>query len=1474
MKNIIILLLLWASFAARAQFDCSFTHYSADEGLSQNTVMSIVQDRKGFMWFASWGGLNKFDGYNFKIYNANHRHDVGLSHNRIDYLDEDKYGYLWLLSYDDNVHRFDPSTETFEQIPSPEDNNNINISSIEVLPNGVVWLLAGRHGAIRVTTDSLSHATDMVYYLETSDFAPAHAVNAVFLDSGGNEWVLGHNGLGVFRSGLGTTEVFFAGKGKSADGYQAFYSACEDAGEIYFGSDNGRVWKHHKASGRFALLQLPASSNVVAVHNIAPQELFVATSTDGFFIYHVGTEEFTHYSPANCKDFPAKPVLSVYKDKFSEMWFDQEILGEVFHFNPFTRTPKLERMVVEPANASRALPLFRVHEDSNGYTWVHPFGGGFSFFDRENNKLVPFFNDPESDDWRFSSRVHASYSDAQGNLWMCTHSKGLEKISFHSSPFKMKTPVGKSVHESLSNEVRALYEDYDRNLWAGLKDGFVRVYDHAGNDKGFLCSDGRVSMTGTPVGGVVYAIMQDSEGNIWLGTKGNGLICAVRRGELSYELMHYRYKADNIYSISDDNIYSIHQDYNGRIWLATFGNGINYIDKHDDGTIRFINHRNNLKNYPIDRCYRARFITSDNSGRMWVGTTVGALTFDMDFKSPDNILFEHYKHEDGDIRSLSNNDVHWITVTEKNDIYLATFGGGLNKFVPSYNGNTSCFQYYTKEDGLSSEMLLSMQEDRNGNLWICTENGISKFYTSTGQFENYDGKSFNLHTRFNEAAVVRRYDRKLMFGTSDGILFFDSDSVSKSNYAPHIAFTRLHVRGENVTPEEGAIIRNVINDIPRLTLSHRENIFSLQYSALDMVNPSSIKYAYMLEGFEDSWSYVEEQRVATYTNLPKGNYLFKVKSTNGDGVWVDNVRTLPITILPSFWETHIAYVLYVLAVILFIFAAVYILFTIFRLKHKVSVEQQISDIKLRFFTDISHELRTPLTLISGPVEYVLEDGNLSDKVREQLETVQRNSDRMLNLVNQILDFRKVQNKKMKLRISRVDVVALIRRTMKNFEMLAKENDIDFVFETESNSALLWIDEDKFDKILFNLLSNAFKYTKNGKMIKVFLLDEERACTIGVRDQGIGIAENKKDSIFIRFENIVDKNLFDLNSTGIGLSLVKELAEMHKAKIELDSKLGEGSTFSVEFLKGRDHYDKSVEYLLDDSEDNPVVDKSHTEAGNNEPDASEGEEKGLMLLIEDNSELRGFLRTIFCDTFSIVEASDGEEGLAKALQLVPDIIVSDIMMPGKDGLEITKELRADINTSHIPIVLLTARSATDDKLEGFRYGADAYITKPFSSSYLKARVENLLARKHKLQELYYKRAGSANENELQEAEEQGISPKDRKFMDKLVALMEENMDNGKLVVEDLAKELAMSRSVFFKKLKALTGMSPIEFIREVRINRAAELIQTNEYNITQVSEMVGINDSRYFSKCFKRIYGMTPTEYKEQNLHKNEQNIHM
>ena len=1483
---LVIGLLFVFALPSGAQPECVFTHYSSEEGLSQNTVMNILQDRKGNMWFATWDGINKFDGYDFRTYKAKFDNRINLTNNRVDYMYEDRYGFLWLLTYDNQAWRFNPRTEVFEHVPAmKEEGSRFVVTSIKVLPCGSVWLLSEEEGAIRLKTDPESFHLSPEMYSADNGLFPAARVYDVYEDASGNEWMLTDNGLGMLAAGSGALTSFFVEKTlKKEKGGQIFYTAQECGNEIFFGSDSGRVWRYQKKNGRFLLLQLPCASHIVAVGKIDEHNLIMVTETDGFFTYNASAKTTVHYPASR---LPGAPVHSIYIDRNSEVWFGQDIAGTVAHFNARTKVLKTEVIPVEPTSTDRSRPAFHVHEDIFGSVWVHPYGGGFSRFDKAANCLRPFYNGFSDTDWRFSNKIHSAFSDRQGNLWMCTHSKGLEKITFRSSFFSMMTPEPHR-YESLSNEVRALCEDTEHNLWVGLKDGKIRIYDKNRTELGYFTETGTISHTGVPLKGNTYCIFQDSKHNIWIATKGEGLVKARPQGGGHYKLTRYCHSRDDIYSLSDNNVYCVYEDVKGRIWVATFGGGINYLTHNRGGREIFVNHRNNLKGFPIDNCHKVRFVTGDHRGNIWIATTVGALMVNSDFKKPEDAVFHHYVRVQNDVNSLSNNDVHYILSTRKNELYLVTFGGGLNKLQTIDAAGDAIFKSYGVAEGLPSDILLSIREDNWGNLWMSTENGISKFIPEEERFENYADGHVSSHVRFSEAASAYTSWGDLLFGTSNGVLLFNPDSIRKSTYVPPLVFSKLLIANEDVVPDEKNILKESLDDTRELKLSHEENIFTIRFAALDYTEPAGIQYAYILEGFEKSWNYVGKQRTATYTNLPKGHYVFKVRATNADGVWTDNMRLLDIEVLPSFWETPFAYFLYVLFVLLIIITAVYILFTIYRLKHEVVVEQHMTDMKLRFFTDISHELRTPLTLISGPVEYVLEHTQLPADAREQLQVVERNTNRMLRLINQILDFRKIQNKKMKMQVQRVNVVAFTRKIMENFDSVAEEHHIDFLFETEKPELYLWVDVDKYEKIIFNLLSNAFKYTPNGKMIKVFIHEDEETVSIGVQDQGIGIAENKKKSIFVRFENLVDRNLFN-PSTGIGLSLVKELVEMHKALITVDSKLGEGSCFKIDFMKGKEQYDESVEFMQDDitvgleayhrqTADTEDAQPSQPETGSQEKGGGDTS-KDLMLLVEDNSELRIFLRSIFASEYRIVEAANGMEGLNKALKFLPDIVISDVMMPEKDGIAMTRELRADMTTSHIPIVLLTAKSSIESKLEGLEYGADDYITKPFSATYLKARVKNLLAQRQKLQTLYRhnlmqagavpavadeQSTGNVQDNP-QTDKSAAMSPNDRKFMDKLIELMEKNMDNGDLVVDDFVQELAVSRSVFFKKLKTLTGLAPIEFIKEMRINRAVQLIATGEYSMTQISYMVGINDPRYFSKCFKQKKGMTPTEYRDKVL---------
>lgn len=1459
--------MIFISFKSLAQPNNIFTHYSSEQGLSQNSIMSIAQDNDGFMWFSTWDGINKFDGYDFKVYKARQGNKIGLSNNRVDLLKVDKYNYVWALTYDKRVYRLDKKNEYFEPVTCGTEDGQMDCLDIKTLSNGTVWIIAEGNGAIRVKTNPIDFTIKWNDYAVNQTDGYKAKVKDVIEDYKNNEWLVTNNGLVRISNDESKNPIFYFvdRHNDSKENRQSFFSSCVTRGYIYFGSNNGRVWKYSTSKDEFTLINLSLKDDVVAINKLSNGNIIFTTSSSGFIIHNIKTGKDELYNISTLKNITSALINSVYVDKFDEIWFETLEKGSVAHFNPNLKKYNIEYMSVDAMGAEKSYPSFHICEDVNGNLWVHPNGGGLGWYDRENSILRPFFNDPKSKDWKFSNKVHSMFSDKQGNLWICTHSKGLEKISFYGSHFKLFNQSNNN-QDLTENTVRALFQDKYGRVWVAKRNSKIELYSTTNEYLGFLNSSGTISKTGEMIDGVAYHIMQDKNDNIWIGTKGRGIILLEPKDKNHYKITRFEYNSDDIFSISSNSVYYIHQDRHGRIWIATFGEGINYIDKDKSGKYVFINSRNNLKGYPIDNCYRVRHITSDTKGNLWVSTNDGLIRFKDDFKSPQHIKYYIYSNIPGSKDCFINSNVYKTIVSKKGELYFATFGGGLNKLTSIDNMGLAHFKSYTINDGLLSDILLSIEEDDSGNFWISTESGLSKFYPDKNIFENYNERDFGTKVRFEEGTSVRLSNNELLFGTSKGILKFNPQMTNKSDFVPPLALIDLKVCNKLIVPGDGnKILDNNINSANKITLLPEHNVFSITFAALDMTSTNNIKYAYTLKGFDNDWNYVGNQRSATYTNLSPGKYTLHVKSTNGDGVWVNNDRYIDIVILPSFWETPIAIVLYVILFIIIFLICVYILFTIYRLKHEVTVEQKITDIKLRFFTNISHELRTPLTLITGPLELVMKNQSLPNDVREQLQLVEKNSDRMLRLVNQILDFRKIQKNKMKLQVEYIDVVPFVKHIMENFDSLAKEHNIDFIFQSEKDELKLWFDTDKLEKIVFNLLSNAFKYTQKGKMITLFVHENESNIAVGIQDQGIGISENKKSSLFVRFETLLDNNLFNLPSTGIGLSLVKELSDIHKAEIKVESVVGTGSCFTIVLSKDKNIYENYAEFILnDDSSENKVIeDNINVDSLERINKISVDNNLKTMLLVEDNMELRLFLRNIFSSQYNVIEALDGNQGIDKAMKYVPDIIITDIMMPGIDGIEMTKKLKDNLFTSHIPIILLTAKIDMDSKLNGMALGADDYIIKPFNSTYLKARVENIIEQRIKLQKIYCDRLLDPSSNTLKKDENDfGLSTNDRKFMNKLSELLEKNIDNGNLMVADIVDELAVSRTVFFKKLKSLTGLSPIEFIKEMRIKKAAQLIETGEYNMTEISYMVGINDPRYFSKCFKSKYGITPTEYRD------------
>jgi signal transduction histidine kinase/DNA-binding response OmpR family regulator len=973
--------------------------------------------------------------------------------------------------------------------------------------------------------------------------------------------------------------------------------------------------------------------------------------------------------------------------------------------------------------------------------------------------------------------------------------------------------------------------------------------------------------------------MEDKEENIWMGTKKDGLILLKKKDNHSYQLQQFIHQPENTYSLSNNSVYSIIQDNRGNIWIACYGGGLNLLSKTHNGSINFIHSGNRLKNYPVSTALKIRHIAEAPDGVLLIGTTNGLLTFSNKFDQPEEIKFYHSNRIPNVDSSLSSNDVMQIFTDSRKNTYVITFTGGISQVI-SKNLLTEDikFKSYTIKDGLASDLVLSMLEDTQKQLWVISENSISKFNPEQGTFENYGNNYFQRELNLTEAVPALTGQNRIVLGTNQGILEINTEQMKKSSYVPPIVFTGLKIQGSQ--------LHVALDDIQELELEPSERNVTFQFAAIDYVNPDAIEYAYRLQGLEEEWNEAGKNRSATYINLPAGEYQLQIRSSNSDGVWTDNIRTLPIHVLPTFWETYWAWIFYIVMFILFTTIIVYILFYIYRLRHQVDLEQHLSNIKLRFFTDISHELRTPLTLISSPVSEILEHEVISSRVREHLNLVHKNTERMLRLVNQLLDFRKIQNKKMKVLIEKTELVSLLQKIMENFHLIAQEKKIDFQLHTDTDPIYAWVDRDKFEKIFFNLLSNAFKYTPNGKKVTINLITDSTQVTISVSDEGIGIAPEKQQSLFYRFETLAQYNILQ-PSSGIGLSLVRELIELHHGNIQVKSEPGSGSEFIVTFPKEEKVFkdDEQAEFILSDSdhisstmqvaavaaakeEDPGTTISSETTYMENENKTDENDDRTSILIVEDNNELRHFLWNILSETYTVFEATNGEEGLKYAQQHIPDLIISDVMMPVMDGLDMVKTIKADHDTCHIPIIILSAKSSLDDRIAGLEQGIDDYITKPFSSTYLKTRILSLLRQRKQLQDLYLSKLAehtqeeNNNINEWEPSQPQ-VTPYDEQFMQQVMSFMEEQMDNTDITIDDFANKLMLSRTVFYRKLKSIVGLTPVDFVCEMRIKRAAQLIERSEYSFSQIAYMTGFSDPKYFSRRFKKIMGVTPTEYKEK-----------
>jgi signal transduction histidine kinase/DNA-binding response OmpR family regulator len=826
-------------------------------------------------------------------------------------------------------------------------------------------------------------------------------------------------------------------------------------------------------------------------------------------------------------------------------------------------------------------------------------------------------------------------------------------------------------------------------------------------------------------------------------------------------------------------------------------------------------------------------------------------------------------NDPSDIHSISSNIVEGIFEFPDSDgstLWIGTQGGGLCQF----DKGTGEFTIYTKKDGLPVNRVLKIIADPKGNLWLAADWNICMFDTAKKMIKYFEASNELPASPF---ACLIDHEGELFFGGYRGLVRFYPDSMKDNSYVSDPVLTDLKI---NYKPAE---LDTVITEKKSIVLAYQQNYLSFEFAALDFYRPELYQYAYKMEGADKDWVFTDAtRRYATYTNLDPGKYIFRIKCANNNGVWNEQGTSVRIIITPPWWRTGWAYVLY--ALILGSIVVGLWRFQVRRIQIRSELKmksfetqklQEIDSMKSRFFANISHEFRTPLTLILGPINKILTKTR-NQEIKQELNIMQRNAQRLQRLINQLLDLSKIEAGKMTLQARPENIVALLNRIVQSFESQAKLKGIELKFQSEQDEIIAFIDRDKIENIFYNLLSNALKFTSQGGNVavvcKIQFVNRKSEIVIAVADTGIGIPPNRLDKIFNRFYQVDDSYTREHEGSGIGLALTRELVDLHHGKIEVESELNKGTTFRVYLPLGKEHL-KPEEIAADQSAsaDSEPAGGLHIEEPSKDSDSTRSDLRHsegfappshrkalpLVLIVEDNRDMRSYMQDCLASDYRVIEAVDGEDGLHRAIDKIPDLIISDVMMPRMDGFEMCGRLKSDERTSHIPIILLTARASAESKIKGLELGADDYLIKPFDRTELLVRAKNLIEQRRKLRERF------SRDISLQ-PKEIAVTSYDEKFLQRTMDIIEQHLADSEFTIDSLLKEVGMSRMQLHRKLRALINCSASEFIRVLRLKRAAQLLQQKSGNVTEVAFEVGFNNLSYFSRCFRQQFGKLPSEY--------------
>ena len=1349
MKRLLGFFSLLFSVSLQAQPYSSAQSLGIEQGLSNNYVVSVTQDKRGFMWFATESGLNRFDGKQFRTYKKYTATGVSISGNELNRLYADpSENVIWIATQRNGLDRFDCNTETFSAF-THDDNNLKSIAS--------------------------------------------DAITDIDSDPNGNLWLATYaNGVDLFDKKTGE-------------------------------------FVHFNRSTLPAL----ASDMVWSVADDGQGNLYIGHVDEGLSILSLKDRRIKHYVhiSGNPNSLPDNAVWDIFKDNQHRIWvgtasglslYNPE-KEEFINFKNYRNIP--DRLVSNK--------IFSITQTEDHKLWVGTENGGVCVLDIANGLFLSpediayqniDFNDNDS---RTNFTVKSIFQDKFGNIWLGTYGRGIRFIGERSNPFHKEQYSDYLLNKNglPANTVWGMCEDDDGNIWIGTDGGGIAVW-HEGRCKTVYTKEN------SPLSGdAILAAMKDSEGNLWFGTFLNGITI-------------YDHKTRQLKPFSKDifdktGIRCFFEDNRKNVWIGT--NGPTGMYSYNLITKQIKNYTAETHHLPGDNQIRA--VAQDAKGRLWVGSFGNGLAV---LDSAFNPVSAFHKET-----GFYSNAISFIFKDSRQRMWIGT-GEGLVCF-PNID-NLSDFRIFTEKDGLQDSYIRAITEDREGNIWFGSNSGISKYDLTDSAFYNYDHTDGLPVGQFLDGSVINSSAGLLYFGSQNGVCFFKPEEVNNNTELPPVVITALECYSGNRETDYPATLNHV-------HLQYNRNTFTFRFGVMDYALSDQVEYAYLMKGISDEWYPVGKNNEVTFRNVPAGKYQFSVRAKLGNQrKWGKASESFAVVVSPPFWWSGWAKLFY----FLILFSVAYFIISFYKSRLKLGNllylekqnslrQQELNNEKLQFFTNITHELRTPLTLIVGPLEDLSGDRSLSEKAHKKISLIHQNAMRLLDLINKILDFRKTETKNMPLKIAKGDLAKLVEEIGIKYEELNQNPDIKIITSVETSHNILYFDREVLEIILDNLISNALKYTEKGEIrltLREISENETPYTEIEVSDTGCGIPPSEYEKIFDRYYQVKSEN--PAPGTGIGLSLVKNLAALHQGEISVSSEEGKGTTFRFR-LQTNNIY-PNIPHYAENEDKNTTIQETET---NPDKPVEKGAKK-LMLIVEDNREILDYICDAFSDSFKILTAGNGKSGCEQAFEHIPDIVVSDIMMPEMSGIELCEILKKDIRTCHIPVILLTARTSLQDKTEGYASGADSYITKPFSASLLRSRVANLLeSRKNLATQLInskiYKQAFLEN----------SVNQLDNEFIEKITSIIREHSSSENLDIEFIARQVAMSHSTLYRKIKAVTGLTINEFIRKIRLKQAEELLLTGKYTVSEIIYKVGFNDLAYFRKCFKDEFGGTPADYVKQ-----------